>query len=79
MVTLRIDELLDSRGHTAYWLGKETGINHATISQLRNGNLKAIRFDYIEKICEALDCEPGDFIIRVKEKPEAKRKSKSKS
>lgn len=77
MIILRLDELLEARGHTAYWLGKETGINHATISQLRNGNLKAIRFDYIDKICEALDCEPGDFIVRVK--PENKKKPKSKA
>ena len=77
MINLRLDELLEAKGHTAYWLGKETGINHATISQLRNGNLKAIRFDYIDKICEALDCEPGDFIVRVK--TEGKKKAKAKA
>lgn len=73
MILLRLDDLLKARGRTAYWLGKETGINHATISQLRNGKLKAIRFDYIEKICEALDCEPGELIVRTKERAPGRR------
>jgi putative transcriptional regulator len=63
MVQLRIEELLDQRGRSAYWLAKETGIGYPVIWKLLNGRMQAFRFDYIDKICAALDCVPGDLIV----------------
>ena len=34
----------------------------ANISILKNGKAKAIRFSTLEKICEALECQPGDIL-----------------
>jgi len=39
----------------------------ANISILKNGKARAIRFDTLEKICQALDCQPGDILAYEKE------------
>jgi putative transcriptional regulator len=64
-VKLLIDELLEENGRTAYWLSVETGIAHSVMHKLRYGKLESIRLDYIDRICEALDCQPGDLIVRI--------------
>ncbi len=63
MIKLRLDELLEEKGETFYWLGKETGINHAVISKLRHNRVKALRIDVMDKLCAALSCLPGDLFI----------------
>ena len=43
----------------------------ANISILKNGKAKAIKFETLEKICAALDCQPGDLLEwRAQENPE---------
>ncbi|HEY4483524.1 MAG TPA: helix-turn-helix domain-containing protein [Candidatus Paceibacterota bacterium] len=36
--------------------------NIANISILKNGRAKAVRFETLEAICKALDCQPGDIL-----------------
>ncbi|KRL37627.1 hypothetical protein FD20_GL000304 [Liquorilactobacillus uvarum DSM 19971] len=43
-------------------LAKLVGITPANISILKTGKAKAIRFTTLEKLCQALDCQPGDII-----------------
>lgn len=74
MIELKIDEMLEEKGRSAYWLAKETGVTEAAIWRLRHGKTSAIRFDTLEAICTALDCEPGDLIVMVKDRSKAKRK-----
>ena len=62
MVKLRINELLERKGRTAYWLAIETGINHAVIAKLRHNRAKSIRFDVLESLCKVLECEPTDLL-----------------
>lgn len=42
-------------------------ITPANLSILKTGKAKGIRFDTLEAICKALDCQPGDIIEYVKE------------
>lgn len=44
-------------------LADEVGITTANLSRLKNGKVSAIRFSTLEKICEVLDCQPGDILI----------------
>ncbi|MAM08960.1 MAG: Cro/Cl family transcriptional regulator, partial [Rhizobiaceae bacterium] len=37
-------------------------ITEQNISLLRSGKVKGVRFETLEKICEALDCQPGDIL-----------------
>ncbi|MCL1965264.1 MAG: helix-turn-helix transcriptional regulator [Firmicutes bacterium] len=43
-------------------LSERVGITMANLSILKNGRAKAIRFTTLEKICEALQCQPGDIL-----------------
>jgi putative transcriptional regulator len=43
-------------------LSQRIGITMANLSILQQGHARAIRFSTLEKICEVLDCQPGDLI-----------------
>lgn len=56
MLKLRVNEILEYKDKTPYWLSKQTGISPNNIGKICNGETNTIRFDTLEKICEALDC-----------------------
>jgi len=62
MIGVRVDELLKTRNRTFYWLAKETGISHTTLWRLKKGKALGLNFDTLEKICQALECQPGDVL-----------------
>jgi putative transcriptional regulator len=62
VIEIRVDELLEKRGRSFYWLAKETGISHTTLWRLKKGRSRGINFETLEKICSALDCQPGDIM-----------------
>jgi len=64
---VRIDALLEERGRTFYWLSKQTGISHTTLWRLKKGKARGINFGTLEKICQALECQPGD-VLKTNEK-----------
>jgi putative transcriptional regulator len=43
-------------------LADRVGITLANISVLKNGRARAIKLETLDKICEALDCQPGDIL-----------------
>ena len=43
-------------------LAEKVGITPANLSVLKNGRAKAIRLSTLDKICEVLDCQPGDIL-----------------
>lgn len=61
MLSLRVNKILEKKGLTPYWLGKQTGISQNNILKICNGETSTIRFDTIEKICKALDCSINDL------------------
>ncbi len=68
MIQIRVDELLEERGRTFYWLAKETGISHSTLWRLKKGKSVGIIFATLERICQVLDCQPGDVLRLATEK-----------
>ena len=62
MIESRLDELLDERGRSFYWLAKETGISYSTLWRLKKGKSVGINFGTLESICRALECHPGDVL-----------------
>ena len=77
MIEIKIDELLEERGRTFYWLAKETGISHTTLWRLKKGRAKGINFETLEKICGGLSCQPGDVLTLASVKKIAKRRAAS--
>lgn len=73
IIKVCIDELLEKRGRSFYWLSKNTGVSHTTLWRLKKGKALGINFVTLEKICEALECEPGDVLKLGNEKRASKK------
>lgn len=43
-------------------LAAEVGITEANLSILKTGKAKGIRFETLDAICDALECQPGDIL-----------------
>lgn len=66
-------KLTNFSGFRRTLLSERVGITMANISILKNGKARAIRFDTLDKICEVLDCQPGDIIEYEKEVNDEKK------
>jgi putative transcriptional regulator len=75
-IEIRLDELLKERNRSFYWLAKETGISHTTLWRLKKGKAVGINFVTLEKICQALECQPGDVLRLSSEKKAGKKVSR---
>lgn len=62
MIIINLDVMLAKRKMSVTELTDRVGITMANISILKNGKAKAIRFETLNKICKALDCQPGDIL-----------------
>lgn len=62
MIIVNIDVMLAKRKMSVTELSERVGITMANISILKNGKAKAIRVETLNKICRALDCQPGDIL-----------------
>ena len=61
-IEVHLDELLAARGMTLTQLSEQVGVTIVNLSILKNGRAKAIRFSTLTRLCEALDCQPGDLL-----------------
>ena len=64
-IIINIDVMLAKRKMSVTELSEKVGITMANISILKNGKAKAIKVDKLNKICRALDCQPGDILEYV--------------
>ncbi len=62
MIIINLDVMLAKRKMSVTELSERVGITMANISILKNGKAKAIKLSTLEKICAALDCQPGDLL-----------------
>lgn len=65
-----IDVMLAKRKMSVSELAERLGITLSNVSILKNGKAKALKVSTLVKLCEALDCQPGDFLEYRKEKSE---------
>ncbi len=61
-IRINLDVMLARRKMSVTELSSKIGITMANISILKNGRARAIRFETLERICRALDCQPGDIL-----------------
>ncbi|MEG0284506.1 MULTISPECIES: helix-turn-helix transcriptional regulator [Vagococcus] len=66
-IRVNLDVMLAKRKMSVTELSEHVGITMANLSILKNEKAKAIKFSTLEKICEALDCQPGDILEYEKE------------
>jgi putative transcriptional regulator len=62
MIVVNLDVMLARRKMRSKELAERIGFTEANISLLKSGKVKGVRFETLEKICEALDCQPGDLL-----------------
>ncbi len=67
-IIINIDVMLAKRKMSVTELSQKVGITIANISVLKNGRAKAIKFSTLAKLCEVLDCQPGDLLEYRKDK-----------
>lgn len=61
-IVVNLDVMLARRKMRSKELAETIGITEANLSLLKSGKVRGIRFDTLAKICDALDCQPGDLL-----------------
>jgi putative transcriptional regulator len=61
-IIVNLDVMLARRKMRSKELAERIGITEQNVSLLKSGKVKGMRFDTLEKICEVLDCQPGDIL-----------------
>lgn len=61
-IVVTLDVMLARRKMRSKELAERIGITEANVSLLKSGRVKGVRFETLEKICEVLDCQPGDIL-----------------
>ena len=61
-IIFNIDVMLAKRKMSVTELADKVGITIANMSVLKTGKAKAIKVSTLAKLCEALDCQPGDIL-----------------
>lgn len=62
-ITVTLDVMLARRKVTGRDLAEHVGITEANLSLLKQGRVKGVRFETLMKICDYLDCQPGDLLV----------------
>ncbi len=61
-IIVNLDVMMARRKMSLNELSERVGITISNLSILKTGKAKAVRFSTLEKICETLDCQPGDIL-----------------
>lgn len=61
-IIVNLDVIMAKRKISSLELSEKIGITTANLSILKTNKGKAIRFSTLEKICEVLECQPGDIL-----------------
>ena len=72
-IMINLDVMMARRKMGLTELSDREGITLANLSILKNNRAKAVRFSTLEAICKALDCQPGDILEYIPDKPTDKK------
>ena len=61
-IVLYLDRLMVEKKISLNVLAEKVGITNVNLSKIKNNKVNAIRFSTLEKICEILNCTPGDIL-----------------
>ncbi len=61
-ITVRLDAVLTEHGMTLTELSERVGVTIVNLSVLKNGRARAIRFSTLARLCQVLQCQPGDLL-----------------
>ena len=61
-IIVNLDVMLAKRKMRSKELAERIGITEQNVSLLKSGKVRGVRFDTLSRICEILDCQPGDLL-----------------
>ena len=61
-IIVNLDVMLAKRKMSMTELSEQVGVTMANLSILKNGHAKAVRFSTLERLCQVLECQPGDIL-----------------
>ena len=61
-IIVRLDVMLAKRKMKSRDLAEAVGITEQNISLLKSGKVRGVRFETLARICDALQCQPGDLL-----------------
>lgn len=61
-IIVNLDIVLAKRKMRSKELAERVGITEQNISLLKSGKVRGVRFETLEKICEVLNCQPGELL-----------------
>ena len=61
-IIVNLDVMLAKRKMRSKELAERIGITEQNISLLKSGKVRGVRFDTLAKICQVLDCQPGELL-----------------
>jgi len=61
-IIVNLDVMLARRKMRSRELAEHVGITEQNLSLFKSGKVRGVRFDTLERICEALQCQPGDLL-----------------
>ncbi|MBV2130487.1 helix-turn-helix domain-containing protein [Arsukibacterium indicum] len=67
-IIVNLDVMLARRKMKMKELADEVGISQTNLSLLKNSHVRGIRFNTLEKLCQVLQCQPGDLLEYQEEK-----------
>ncbi|MGN0527502.1 MAG: helix-turn-helix domain-containing protein [Eubacterium sp.] len=63
MIEMNVQNLLNKKGKTRYWLVKEMQTTYKTVNKICDNTLTGLQLETIEKLCQILECTPNDLFI----------------
>ncbi|HAH11074.1 MAG TPA: transcriptional regulator [Alphaproteobacteria bacterium] len=61
-IIVNLDVMLARRKMRSKELAERIGITEQNVSALKSGRVRGVRFETLERICEVLECQPGDIL-----------------
>lgn len=61
-IIVNLDVMLAKRKMRSRELSEKIGITEQNVSLLKSGKVRGMRFETLEKLCEVLECQPGDIL-----------------
>ena len=61
-IIIRLDVMMAKKKIRSNQLADAIGITEANLSLLKNGKIKGVKLETLNKLCIALDCQPGDLL-----------------
>lgn len=63
-IRIRLAALMAERGISGAELAEKVGIHANNLSRIKNGHIEGFKLATLDALCEALECQPGDLLVR---------------